>query len=133
VLLDESDVLAVFGVMRCHLANFGKVAFETRNPDLDWASRWNRTFQIHIGAEQVSIEQRSTAEVNQRIQLETVYRFTDETLISRSTLRFWTLTEIQQLLAKAGLKIVNCFGDWGRSSFDAHSSEEMIFVAEGSD
>ena len=40
VLLTDADTMAVFETMRGHLKENGKVAFETRNPSLDWAGEW---------------------------------------------------------------------------------------------
>jgi len=40
ILLTDADALAVLGTMRAHLKQGGRVAFETRNPRVDWASEW---------------------------------------------------------------------------------------------
>jgi len=40
ILLTDADGLAVLETMRGHLKEGGRVAFETRNPSLDWVSEW---------------------------------------------------------------------------------------------
>lgn len=40
ILLTDADALAVLETMRVHLNEHGRIAFETRNPRLDWAAEW---------------------------------------------------------------------------------------------
>jgi hypothetical protein len=49
VFLEEDDVLAVFATMREHLAENGTVAFESRNPNIDWSARWEGNTKIRSG------------------------------------------------------------------------------------
>jgi 2-polyprenyl-3-methyl-5-hydroxy-6-metoxy-1,4-benzoquinol methylase len=40
ILLTDADALAVLDTMRDHLKERGRVAFETRNPRVDWVGEW---------------------------------------------------------------------------------------------
>jgi hypothetical protein len=40
ILLTDADALAVFETMRGHLNQRGRVAFETRNPQVNWVGEW---------------------------------------------------------------------------------------------
>lgn len=41
VLLEEEDLEATMATMANHLAAAGKIVFESRNPRIDWAQRWD--------------------------------------------------------------------------------------------
>ena len=132
VLLTDADTMAVFETMRCHLKENGKVAFETRNPSLDWAGEWAarpplvrmlpkgqllETFKI-IGKE------------GEFISFKTSYSFRHATLITNSTLRFPSRKHVEALIARSGLVVREVFGDWEGSPFEAKRSREIIFIVE---
>lgn len=57
VLLTDADALAVLDNMRGHLKKRGRVAFETRNPSVDWAGEWaGRRHGVHMPLEGQLIE-----------------------------------------------------------------------------
>lgn len=129
VLLDDADVAAALTTMRAHLAPGGRAVFESRNPALDWASRWDGAVSDyrHRGA---AIRQ-STHVLGQdgdRLTFELRNHFPQRTLVSTSTLRFLPREEIGAQIARAGLAIDRLFGDWRGGPFKAAISEEMIFV-----
>ena len=41
VLEDDADILAGLATMRLHLKPDGRAVFESRNPAIDWATRWH--------------------------------------------------------------------------------------------
>jgi 2-polyprenyl-3-methyl-5-hydroxy-6-metoxy-1,4-benzoquinol methylase len=130
VLLTDAEISATFLVMRDHLAPGGRIVFETRNPEIDWADRWNGATRDHLLDGQTV---RQTYHVRTasaaRIAFDTGYAFPDVSLTSTSTLRFSTLQTILTLLAAAGLRVQSVFGDWNSGPYDNLTSEEMIFTA----
>jgi len=65
-----------------------------------------------------------------REKFEQRYVFQDETLISKSVLRFYSLCRIESLLIEAGLQVRDLYGDWSEGAFDV-GSEEMVFSVSG--
>jgi SAM-dependent methyltransferase len=127
VLLEEKDVAAAFGTMHSHLKPDGVTVFETRNPDINWADRWNQNYILQGLNGSVSVSRRVKSARNSLIEFETAYSLPSGMLVSASILRFWSRNEIEILAAKAGLGIDWLLGDWDGAAFDANISEEMIF------
>ncbi|CDM58621.1 methyltransferase type 12 [Rhizobium favelukesii] len=129
VLLDENAILATLAVMREHLADGGRIVFETRNPAIDWKARWDGgVFEvIHDG-----LVVRKTRDVvsygEGRAHFETRYHFPEETLVSKSELLFLSRNDIERHLQASGLRADAVYGDWDRQPFDERNAEEMIFV-----
>ena len=129
VLLEESDVKATFRMVRDHLAPGGRFVFESRNPDIEWESRWNETEILRLPSADITYERKVHRREGNRIHFETIYHFDDETLVSQSELRFWTAAEIKALLEQSGLRVSEFLGDWDGSPF-IPSSDEIIFIAQ---
>jgi SAM-dependent methyltransferase len=129
--LTDLDLVAVFGTMRRHLREGGRAAFETRNPDLDWAGEWAAQGQTErvLPTGRLLRSLKIIAKRDELISFEQRYGFEDTNLQSISTLRFPTLALITRLLADAGLRVRELYGDWNRTPFDPRSSREMIFIA----
>lgn len=129
VLLEDADIAAALATMRAHLAPGGRAVFESRNPALDWASRWDGAVSEyrHRG-----VPIRQTTHVlgrdGDRLTFETRYHFPQRTLVSTSTLRFPPQEEIEARLAGAGLAVERLSGDWRDGPFDPTGSEEMVFA-----
>jgi len=131
-LLTDDDIMAALETMHVHLSSGGRVAFETRNPSIDWAGEWagrQRLIPMPSG-EEVEETLEVTEKDGEFISFRTSYRFQYETLTTTSTLRFATREHIQVLLDHAGLALQEVLGDWDASPFDAARSREIIFVAE---
>lgn len=128
VLLEDADVLAALSTIRRRLAPSGRAVFESRNPAIDWAAEWNGTFALTHQGETISETVEVLSRVGERVTFELRYQFPDETLVSRSELRFLPRTAIESHLAAAGLQVDALYGDWDRSPFDPTTSKEMIFV-----
>ena len=58
---------------------------------------------------------------------ELLYEFPDESLVSKSELRFLSRGEIEERVIASGLHIDKLFGGWHFEGFDEGSSPEMIF------
>jgi 2-polyprenyl-3-methyl-5-hydroxy-6-metoxy-1,4-benzoquinol methylase len=129
VLLEDDDVMETLTTIRDHLAPDGTVVFESRNPQIDWASRWNYSLDIHLSDSIVRESRHFIAMNRDRMTFDLRYQFPDGTLASSSELRFLSRQEIENYLQKAGLRIDKMFGDWNQAPFDERSSDEMIFLA----
>jgi len=128
VLLEDADVMAALTTMRHHLKPTGRAVFESRNPAIDWAAAWNGDWElVHEG---ITIRETTEvlARVGERISFEQRYQFPDETLVSRSSLRFMPRQAIEAHLAAAGLRVEALYGDWDTAPFNPAASKELIFV-----
>lgn len=130
----DAEILAGLKTMRDHLKPGGRAVFESRNPALDWAAKWqgNETRIDHRGIAGSNVSLRLATKVlgweGDRLTFEQHFAFPDRTLVSTSTLRFATRAEIEALAAKAGLRTEALHGDWNKRPFDPVLSEEMIFT-----
>jgi len=131
-MLNDPETLAVLETMLVHLNEGGKIAFETRNPRIDWAAEWNgrrRLIRMPSGEEVVETLE-ITGEDGEFISLQTSYRFAQATLTTNSTLRFASQEHLEALITRTGLAVRDLFGDWEAGAFDTARSREIICVAE---
>lgn len=128
VLLHDADVSAALTTMRTHLAPSGCIAFESRNPNIAWESRWNYDQAIALPNASLVESRRFLAWNGDRMTFELSYAFPDGCWTSRSELRFLARRQIEERLLASGLQ-ATVYGDWSRTPFDAQSSQEMIFIA----
>lgn len=131
VLLTDDDVLAGLTTMRHHLGSGGLIAFESRNPAIDWKSRWDYDVDLVTGGTPVRMSSRFIARKDDRLSFEMHYAFPDKTLVSPSELRFLSRNAVEERLAACGLRVEKLLGDWNGGPFDKASSEEMIFLVRG--
>ena len=129
LLLSDSDTLAVLETMRHHLTGDGRVAFESRNPLIDWAGEWNARCRTFCGGE-IKETLKITAVNGNLVSFETSQQLSKTTLTTSSTLRFPSHEHIHSLIDRSGLTVKNTFGDWNGSPFDPARSREMIFIAQ---
>ncbi len=136
VLLNDEDIQATLKTMRDHIAQDGTLAFESRNPEIDWVTRWtarpDTVWELNP-RETVSISTHVLDRSGDTISFEHHYRFPDEELVSSSTLKFTTLADLTKFLEDAGFQVEACYGDWDRSPFVPETSLEMIIVAKPGD
>lgn len=129
VLLDETAVLAALAAMREHLTDGGRIVFESRNPEIDWKTRWDGGVSEVVQDELVVRETRHIVSYGEgRVHFETSYHFPSETLVSTSKLLFLSRGEIERYIQVSGLRTEAVYGDWDRKPFDELMSDEMIFV-----
>lgn len=128
VFLEDSDILATFATMRAHLAPGGMIAFETRNPAIDWPTLWNRDADLDVAGRTIRQSRRVMKMATKRISFETHYTFADRTLVSTSELLFLSRTEIEDRLNASGLRAETVCGDWLHEPFDEAVSHEMVFI-----
>jgi 2-polyprenyl-3-methyl-5-hydroxy-6-metoxy-1,4-benzoquinol methylase len=129
VLLDDDDITATLSVMRNHLAPGGTIAFETRNPNIDWTRRWHGLSRDHLLNGHTI---RQTFEIlvtcADRITFATHYAFQNAQITSTSTLRFLPHDTLTKMLSDNSLHVKAVYGDWNSTPFDVVSSDEMIFL-----
>ena len=130
ILLTDEEVLAVLDTMRRHLKAGGTAAFETRNPNIDWAHVWGTHAPVEhpLPTGQVCETLQITSELGELISFQQQFEFSDVTLTSSSTLRFMSRTQVEGLVSRSGLVIREVFGDWDRSPFEPKESPEIIFI-----
>jgi 2-polyprenyl-3-methyl-5-hydroxy-6-metoxy-1,4-benzoquinol methylase len=129
VLLDDEDIRATFDMVRTHLAPSGRFVFESRNPAIDWFSRWNSSHLVAGEGHTVTCTLRSLHRDKNKLTFEQRYEFSGQTLTSRSELLFLDREEIEDHIRACGLSVESVFGDWHGEPFDALTSHEMIFSA----
>ena len=130
ILLTDADALAVLETMRGHLKPRGRVAFETRNPSVDWAGKWSARPPRTLPGTQVIETLKITRKEGEFISFLTSYCFADATLTTNSTLRFPLREHVEALLTRSGLAVREVFGDWDAGPFEVAHSREIIFIAE---
>lgn len=130
VFLTEAEVQQVLITMRLHLAPDGRVVFETRNPALDWAARWDWSAELVTGGQTVRMVRRVLARSGKVVRFETRYTAEDWQLTSESRLLFLSAAEIAALAGRAGLRVAALLGDWQGQMLDPERSEEMVFVLQ---
>ncbi len=132
VLLEDSQLQQTFA--RCHglLRDGGRLAFESRNPAIDWERQWRREFVWQLPEGPVRQQRSNLTRERDRVTFSHSYQFPDATLRSESTLRFLSRAEIEERLEAAGFCVDSVLGDWDGSAFEVERSLEMIFVARRS-
>ncbi len=130
VFLEDRDILATFATMRLHLAPGGTIAFETRNPAIDWPALWNGDADLKVGGRIIRQSRRVLKTANKRISFDTRYALADRTLVSSSELLFLSKTEIEDRLGASGLRAEAVYGDWQSEPFDEAVSQEMVFIVK---
>jgi SAM-dependent methyltransferase len=121
VFLTDGDLAAVLRNVRRQLAPGGELAFETRNPLVREWDEWNvddSYERVDVpGVGPVDVVYEVTDERSPFVTFEARFRFVenDETLVSTSTLRFWSRDEVETHLRDAGLEPVRWLGDFDGS------------------
>ena len=128
ILLTDDEALAVLATMRRHLAERGRVAFETRNPRVDWVGEWAGRQRTLRGGQLVETLKVTRAD-GEFVSFQTTYGLADAALSTSSTLRFPSLEHVEALIARSGLVVREVFGDWDGGPFEAARSREIVFIA----
>ncbi len=113
VLLEDQDVLQTFAMVAQHLAPQGRFVFESRNPAIDWATKWHNTTTLTTPTGVVVHEERQMLQRSAtQLSFDTHYHFPEETIVSHSVLRFLSHREITHHLQASGLRVEKLLGDW---------------------
>ncbi|MEL6691712.1 MAG: class I SAM-dependent methyltransferase [Pseudomonadota bacterium] len=129
VLLTDKQVEATLSTMAQHLKPGGLVAFETRNPSLDWDAIWGRSYEMETPQGRVRAVRRMTdrSSAPEFLSFAWDYHFSDGVITSDSTLRFLSADAVTEFVDRAGLRVETILGDWQSGAFDPDLSREMIF------
>jgi SAM-dependent methyltransferase len=133
----DDDWAHLLGEVHRLLTAGGRLAFETRNPAVDWAQRWTRerteeTFpHPHGGQFTAWVQLRELHGPGE--SYETVHEghtvLPDGTyVVCDETLRFRSPDEIRDSLETAHFEVEQAWGDWDRSPFTP-TSDEFIVLA----
>lgn len=115
--------------MQRHLKEGGRVAFETRNPRMDWIGEWTARSRVLAGG-QIKETLKIAGTDGEFISFQTSYRGSETMLTTNSTLRFPSREHVEGLITSSGLSVRDLFGDWNAGPFETARSREMIFIAE---
>ncbi len=127
-LVSDDEIEGTLSTMAQHLSPGGIAVFESRNPRIEWAREWIGEYELDVRGEIVNVSRRVLTASTEQIIFDTIYEFSDETLTSRSNLRFLSDAEIRQQIFRAGMEVVEMVGDWDSHEFAPLSSREMIYV-----
>jgi SAM-dependent methyltransferase len=129
VFLDDREICAVLGNLRRHLAAGGRLAFETRNPEIREWEQWPlETYEpIHLEDRSVNVHYEIKSVDGSFVTFATHFRFSDEdVVVADHTLRFMDRDELGRFLADAGFGDVVWCGDWDRSPISPGSPEIIV-------
>lgn len=135
VFLDDAETLAVLSSARSHLAEGGRLVFESRNPPAraweSWTEELTREQTDVPGIGPVEVYYQVREAWGDFVRFDAVFTLLEsgERRISESTLRFPGRDTIARLLADAGFSSVKWLGDWDGTPFHPHSPE-IIVIAE---
>jgi len=130
VFLTDADALAALQTMRDHLKERGRVAFEARNPRVDWAGEWAARPPRLLAGGQLLETLEITGADGEFISFKTSYRLPHVTLTTSTPLRFPSREHVEALIVRSGWVVRQVFGDWDAGPFEPARSREIIFIAE---
>jgi len=128
-LVDDEAIAAGLATMRRHLAEGGTVAFECRNPRIDWRLVWDYDIALDLDGVVVHETRRYRRMEGPVLVFELRYAFPDRTIATTSRVRFSAHDEVERQLSAAGLNVHRLLGGWEGQAFDPAVSKDMIFVA----
>ncbi len=133
VFHEDREVRAVLANLRRHLAECGRLAFETRNPVVREWTTWTpeeTTEEVEVpGQGRVRVHYDIAAVEGERVTFETHFRFAvDDVVVAPHSLRFMDRDRLAGFLAEAGFDNVLWYGDWTGSAWQ-QESPEIIAVA----
>lgn len=141
IFTGDREVRALLTDLRQHLAPGGRLAFETRNPDVrEWAhwSPQETRRQVRTGEVTADVHYDIRSVLGELVTYETCFRFAgqdgsgdqdgQDAIVIPETLRFMSQEQVADFLAEAGYGPVTWYGDWDRSPVSPQSPE-IIAVA----
>ena len=135
VLLDDDEIRAALAAVYRALTDDGFFAFETRNPSVRTWETWTPANAMEILSDTGSVvhmEHQFDTPVDPRfVSFTTSFASPDwdAPVLSRSTLRFLTVSELRSFLSAAHLKVIGRFGDWDRRPYTDASPEIITVVS----
>lgn len=133
-LCDDDVLQRTLRAVHGRLRPGGRLLFECRNPAVRPWLGWNRADSLrHLpgpGGEWAIWNQLLAVE-GDLVEFENHYLLEPQALalVSRSRLRFLSVSALQNRLAAAGFAVAALYGDWDGAPFDAAQSREIIVDA----
>jgi SAM-dependent methyltransferase len=132
VLRSDAEIGAALATFRRHVVPGGRLAFETRNPEVRAWETWTAD-DIDVvdlpGHGRVEVGYQTTGVEGELVTYAIRFRFgPDDLVLSHDTLRFIGRERLAALLAEAGFADLAWFGDWDASPVTP-ASPELIVVA----
>ena len=136
VFAEDNHLRASLAAIRSALNEDGCFVFETRNPSVRGWEVWipdNAVEIVHGGSVVRMAHQVETPVVGDVVSFTVTFTSPDwdRPLVSRSTLRFLDADSLHSFLSRAGMKIEERFGDWGRQPLTDTSPEIITFARRG--
>jgi SAM-dependent methyltransferase len=136
----EADWEHVLAEIHRMLVAGGRIAFETRNPAIDWSQRWTRErteeryrhpgggeFTAWVEMQEVGDSAESYITVHEGHTV-----LPDGTcVVCSETLRFRSPAEVITSLEHAGFAVEDTWGDWDRLPFEPASDELIVLATAG--
>jgi SAM-dependent methyltransferase len=135
VFLDDREVRTVLANLRRHLAPCGRLAFETRNPEIrEWEGWMPAETQERVSvpaAGKVNVHYDIQKVEGELVTFETHFSFSNgDTDMAPHTLRFMGRDRLAGFLAEAGFGNVTWFGDFDRQPIGPESPEIIAIAAK---
>lgn len=129
-LLTDIEIEGTFAMMATHLADGGRLVFESRNPEFDWLPVWNGNRTLHTVDGPVNEQIIYRGFKDQIMEFDMNYKIQSDSFVSHSKIRFMPRSDIVGKLSEVGLAVESIYGDWQQQAFDRYKSKEMIFMAK---
>lgn len=134
VFLNDHAVSVALKNLRRHLAEGGKLSFETRKLSardwLTWTPDETATTVSVAGIGDVGVHYQVTDVAGDIVTYETHFCFPDPAVaVAESRLRFWEPEPLFALLRGAGFASIEAYGDWDGSTVSAHSPEIIVIAS----
>ncbi|MCR9279558.1 MAG: class I SAM-dependent methyltransferase [Pseudomonadaceae bacterium] len=129
-LVSDQEIHLALRAMHRHLAANGCIAFETRNPVIDWDKHWRRESTWITDSGPVRQVRSGVAWESGTARFHHDFHFADARLRSESVLRFLSEAELRRHLSRADFAVKALVGDWQGADFEPQRSLEMIVVAQ---
>jgi SAM-dependent methyltransferase len=135
VFLGDDDIAAALAAVRAALADGGRYAFETLNPLLRPWEQWTGSAEVIApGGAVVTAANTDPRLVGSQV-VEVVGRFAspnwEREVRCPSSFRFVEVDALNALLSRAGLAVVERFGDWDRRPFTEQLPEIITIAGAG--
>ena len=138
-MLTDEDLLQAFRAARLHVADDGVFAFDLYQPNIPYLSQARRDHlarSVEHDGRKLQIREDSRYEPEGRI-LDLDWRLVDSAnpaeVLARTSFRIrqYFADDIERLLAAAGFRIRERYGDLDRSTFDSGSRKQVLVCIPG--
>jgi ubiquinone/menaquinone biosynthesis C-methylase UbiE len=130
VFLTDEDIAAVLSTIAFHLSPNGRFIFDSRNPKREEWRTWTPEASTRIVTHPVFGEAKAWNDVafdaaSEIVTYQTVYAIPalGKTLSAASQIRFASKSQLEELLATAGLVVDRWLGDWQGAAYSEGSKE----------